>query len=131
MFFFFYLFLFDQVTEQLQASIESRTTEAKKSYHSLEEKLLKAAVEKQELEEQNKRAQISFDEQVLLIHFNIFSSNDAIICFYYTIKNTALHRWTVSGEWPAVPKKNAKQHWSRWLLWKPKSNIFSRTSRSR
>lgn len=87
--------MFEQVTEQLQASIESRTTEAKKSYHSLEEKLMKAAIEKQELEEQNKRAQISFDEQVLLIKFNIFSSNDSIICFYDIIKNTALHRWTI------------------------------------
>lgn len=87
--------MFDQVTEQLQASIESRTTEAKKSYHSLEEKLMKAAMEKQELEEQNKRAQMSFDEQVLLISFNVVSRNDSIICFYCTIKNTALHRWTV------------------------------------
>lgn len=87
--------MFDQVTEQLQASIESRTAEAKKSYHSLEEKLMKAAMEKQELEDQNKRAQISFDEQVLLINFNIFSRNDSTICFYYTIKNTALHRWTI------------------------------------
>lgn len=94
-FFFLNLFLFDQVTEQLQASIESRTTEAKKSYLSLEEKLMKAAIEKQELEEQNKRAQISFDEQVLLINFNIFSGNDSIICFYDAIKNAALHRWTV------------------------------------
>lgn len=54
----------DQITEQLQASIEARTKEAEKNYQNLEEKLMKAVIEKQELEEQNKRAQISFDEQV-------------------------------------------------------------------
>lgn len=87
--------MFDQVTEQLQASIDARTKEAEKSYQSLEEKLMKAAIEKQELEEQNKRAQISFDKQVVLSSFHIFSRNDSIICFYCTIKNTALHRWTI------------------------------------
>lgn len=38
--------------------------EAEKSYQKLEEKLQEAAKEKKELEEHNKRAQVSFDEQV-------------------------------------------------------------------
>lgn len=58
--------MLDQVTEQLQASIEARTKEAEKNYQNLEEKLMKVVIEKQELEEQNKRAQVSFDEQVVL-----------------------------------------------------------------
>lgn len=56
--------MFEQVTEQVQASIEARIKEAEKNSQKLEEKLLEAAKEKQELEEQNKRAQVSFDEQV-------------------------------------------------------------------
>lgn len=70
--------MFDQVTEQLQASIEGRTKEAEKSYQNLEEKLMKAMSEKQELEEQNKRAQISFDEQVVI---SILHRNNSIVCF--------------------------------------------------
>lgn len=60
-----------QVTEQLQASIEARTKDTEKSYQSLEEKRMKAVIEKQELEEQNKRAQVSFDEQVVKSNFHI------------------------------------------------------------
>lgn len=63
--------MFDQVTEQVQASIETRMKEAEKSYQKLEEQLRGAAREKQELEEQNKRAQVSFDEQVVISNFYI------------------------------------------------------------
>lgn len=58
--------MFEQVTEQVQASIEARMKEAGKNSQKLEEKLLEAAKEKQELEEQNKTAQVSFDEQVVI-----------------------------------------------------------------
>lgn len=90
----FYVF-FLQVTEQLQASIESRMKEAEKNCQNLEEKLMKAVIEKQELEEQNKRAQVSFDEQVVVSNFHIFNRNYSIICFHYTIKKFALCRWTL------------------------------------
>lgn len=67
--------MFEQVTEQVQASIEVRIKDAEKNSQKLEENLLEAAKEKQELEEQNKRAQISFDEQVVINLFWIFCLN--------------------------------------------------------
>lgn len=56
----------EQVTEEVQASIEARMKEAEKNSQKLEEKLVEAAKEKQELEEQNKKAQVSFEEQVVI-----------------------------------------------------------------
>lgn len=67
--------MFEQVTEQVQASIEARMTEAEKNYQKLEEKLQEATKQKEELEEQNKRAQVSFDEQVVINLFHIFVLN--------------------------------------------------------
>lgn len=67
--------MFEQVTEQVQASIETRMKEAEKNYQKLEEKLQEATKEKEELEEQNKRAQVSFDEQVFINLFHIFGLN--------------------------------------------------------
>lgn len=54
----------NQVTEQARSSIEARLKEADEQHHKLEEKLLEEEKEKQALEEQNRKAQESLEEQV-------------------------------------------------------------------
>lgn len=56
-----------QVTEQARSSIEARMKEAEEQHRRLQEKLLEAEKEKQDLEEQNRRALVSLEEQVIKI----------------------------------------------------------------
>ena len=57
----------DQVTEQARSSIEARMKEAEKQQRALMEKLLEVEKEKQNSEEQKKRALASQEEQVYYI----------------------------------------------------------------
>lgn len=71
---YFYIYIFVQVTEQVRSSIEARMKEAENQYRRLEGKLLEAEKEKQDLEEQQSRAQTSLEEQVLTIAvYNLIS----------------------------------------------------------
>lgn len=62
--------IFQQVTEQARLSIEARMKEAENKHCMLEEKLQEAEKQKQDLGEQNLKAQASLEEQV----FNFRSS---------------------------------------------------------
>uniref|UniRef100_A0A667W9S8 Nucleoprotein TPR n=1 Tax=Myripristis murdjan TaxID=586833 RepID=A0A667W9S8_9TELE len=55
-----------QVTEQVRSSTESRVKEAEEQHHQLEGKLLVAEKEKQELEEDKRKALASLEEQAKL-----------------------------------------------------------------
>uniref|UniRef100_A0A6Q2XHY6 Nucleoprotein TPR n=1 Tax=Esox lucius TaxID=8010 RepID=A0A6Q2XHY6_ESOLU len=63
-----------QVTEQTRSSIEDRVKEAQEQHRQLEMKLLEAEKEKQALQEDNRKALASVEEQVQsLMHFSALS----------------------------------------------------------
>lgn len=58
-----------QVTEQARSSIETRMKEAEEQQRRLQDKLLESEKEKQDLEEQKRRALVSQEEQVSRVPF--------------------------------------------------------------
>lgn len=59
-----FMFVNDQVTVQARSSIETRMKEAGEKHRRLEEKILEMEKEKQNVEEEKKRAVTSLEEQV-------------------------------------------------------------------
>lgn len=73
----------NQVTEQARSSIEGRMKEAEEQRCRLEEKLLQAEKEKQDLKEQKKSVLAALEEQVRKLCYNQAQVKNAFTCFCY------------------------------------------------
>lgn len=73
----------NQVTEQARSSVEGRMKEAEEQRCRLEEKLLQAEKEKQDLKEQKKSVLAALEEQVRKPCYNQAQVKNAFTCFCY------------------------------------------------